>query len=36
MLIAPELVIVWAARQRFAAYDIANRHNYKGVLFFMI
>jgi len=29
MLIAPELVIVWAARQRFAARDIADRHNYK-------
>jgi hypothetical protein len=31
MLIAPELVIVWAARQWFAARDIANKH--KGVPF---
>lgn len=30
MLIAPELVIVWAARQWFAARDIANRYK-KGV-----
>ena len=26
MLIAPELVIVWAGRQWFAARDIAARH----------
>ena len=33
MLIAPELVIIWAARQWYAAHRIAEHHNDKGVLF---
>lgn len=36
MLIAPELVIIWAARQWYAAHRIADSDHYndKGVLFF--
>ena len=33
MLIAPEFVIIWAARQLVAAHDIAKKH--KGVLLFL-
>ncbi|KAF8802858.1 hypothetical protein BYT27DRAFT_7196201 [Phlegmacium glaucopus] len=29
-LIAPEMLIVWAARQWYAAHDIAKRHRYRG------
>ena len=34
MLIAPELMIIWAARQWYAAHHIADHQNHKGVPFF--
>ena len=36
MLIAPELVIMWAGRQWYAAHHIADCQNEKGAFFFCL